>query len=99
MGASNFFSCTAGSETVGEAFNAAVRQAQLEHGHGGYTGTIAEKHSWITVSEAPMTLNDAVDLANRMLDECDERIDEKRGPAGAIQLVEGGWFFFGWAAS
>jgi hypothetical protein len=29
--------------TAAEAFNAARREAQYEHGHGGYTGTIAEK--------------------------------------------------------
>lgn len=29
--------------TAAEAFNAARAEAQYEHGHGGYTGTIAEK--------------------------------------------------------
>ena len=98
MGA-EVFSCTAGGSTVGEAFSAAVEQAQWEHGHGGYTGTIAEKDSWTMVADEAMTLNDAEELGGRLVDECDERIDNKHGPAGAIQLVEGGWYFFGWAAS
>jgi len=33
--------------TVSAAFLHAVEQAQWEHGHGGYTGTIAEKHGYV----------------------------------------------------
>lgn len=42
MGGTNF-ETTATGKTAREAFANAVSQAQWEHGHGGYTGTIAEK--------------------------------------------------------
>lgn len=42
MGASDFWTRVLG-ETAQEAFNKAVEQAQYDHGHSGYTGTIAEK--------------------------------------------------------
>jgi len=42
MGAS-FFTTISHGNTIGEAFDEAVRRAQYDHGHSGYTGTIAEK--------------------------------------------------------
>lgn len=42
MGADTFITIGSG-KTFDEAFRAAVKQAQWEYGHGGYTGTIAEK--------------------------------------------------------
>ena len=52
MGANNFFTYAIG-ETIDEAFNTAVVGARLWHGHGGYTGTIAEKHEFVLVSLPP----------------------------------------------
>lgn len=46
MGAAEF-TTTAGGKTIGSAFADAVEQAAWEHGHGGYTGTIAEKHDYV----------------------------------------------------
>jgi hypothetical protein len=46
MGADNF-TATALGKTAGDAFRSAVEHAQWEDGHGGYTGTIAEKHSYV----------------------------------------------------
>ena len=46
MGAEEFFQVEAGKDAR-EAFNRAVEQAQWEHGHGGYSGTLAEKGSFI----------------------------------------------------
>lgn len=43
MGAELFRTRAAG-DTLAAAFAAAVDQARYEHGHGGYTGTIAEKN-------------------------------------------------------
>lgn len=45
MGAADYRS-TAFGKTAQAAFSAAVEQAQHEHGHGGYTGTIAEKNGY-----------------------------------------------------
>lgn len=44
MGAANFVTTATGRDAR-EAFSSAVREAQYEYGHGGYTGTIAEKGS------------------------------------------------------
>ncbi len=42
MGGCDFFTVAEGRDAK-EAFSAAVEQAQYMHGHGGYSGTIAEK--------------------------------------------------------
>lgn len=42
MGATNFETQATGA-TMAEAFHSAVNDAHYWHGHGGYTGTIAEK--------------------------------------------------------
>jgi len=46
MGADNF-RVRAFGKTAEAAFSAVVDEAKWEHGHGGYTGTIAEKNSFI----------------------------------------------------
>ena len=48
MGADQFSSVGIGA-TAKEAFISAVNDARCEHGHGGYTGTIAEKDSYLIV--------------------------------------------------
>lgn len=45
MGAARFGNFGFGA-TPQEAFNSAVSQARYEHGSGGYSGTIGEKHSF-----------------------------------------------------
>jgi hypothetical protein len=42
MGATNFY-CEANGATISDAFRQAVENAYWEHGHGGYTGSVAEK--------------------------------------------------------
>ena len=46
MGATNYVTVARGKNAK-EAFESAHEQAQWEHGHGGYTGTIAEKGSFV----------------------------------------------------
>lgn len=48
MGACDFEEVGYG-KTAEEAFRDAVAHAQYEHGHGGYSGTIAEKHGFVLV--------------------------------------------------
>lgn len=48
MGA-EYFATTALGKDASAAFDAAVSQAQWEHGHGGYSGTIAEKGLYVLV--------------------------------------------------
>lgn len=97
MGATVFGNRAAG-ETAGQAFDAAVKEAQYDYGHAGYTGTICEKDGWVMVSDKPLPLDEAVALGNRLLDEDDARISDKWGPAGAIAIDGGGFYFFGWAS-
>jgi len=52
MGACGYETLSHGS-TVGDAMFAAVGEAQWEHGHGGYTGTIAEKGDWVEFDLPP----------------------------------------------
>lgn len=48
MGANTFWMISEG-KTASEAFAAAVREARHMHGHGGYTGTIAEKNDFVVI--------------------------------------------------
>lgn len=94
MGATNFMTKSSG-ETAQKAFSSAVECAQWEHGHGGYTGTIAEKHSFITL-DLPEGA-DPYREANRLIDE-DDRVSDKWGPAGCFDLGDGEYLFFGMAS-
>jgi hypothetical protein len=47
MGAANFHSEGKGASAA-EVFDQLVEQAAWDHGHGGYTGTIAEKTGFVT---------------------------------------------------
>lgn len=92
-------------------FNNALKQALYEHGHRGYTGSLAEKDSFVEIKIAKDFLPDEKDVmkraeawAKKLLDEQDERIDDKWGPAG-ISLVEALphedklFIIYGWASS
>ena len=93
------FTTTQSGETVEKAFRSAVEDAQFMNGHGGYTGTIAEKGSFKLIPRSEMDEGeDEYDFAYRLIDECDPRIDSKWGPAGAVKVDEGKWLFFGWAS-
>lgn len=96
MGADQF-SCTAKSKTATQAFNAAVNKAQYDHGHSGYTGTIAEKSEFVMI--VPNEGESPEDCAERLTEERDKRIDDKWGPAGCIDCGNEKYLFFGWASS
>jgi hypothetical protein len=95
MGASTFETVSEGS-TAQAAFNKAVKAAQHECGHGGYTGTIAEKRSFVMI-ECPQG-TDHRTFINKLIDDGDPRIDDKWGPAGCIKLSPKKYVFFGWAS-
>jgi hypothetical protein len=96
MGADPFV-VTAKGKSAKEAFEMAVTRAQHAHGHGGYTGTIAEKHSFIEI--ALPAGQEAKVFANELIELGDARIEGKWGPAGCIDLGSGKFLFFGWAPS
>jgi hypothetical protein len=97
MGAEAFVTEPYHRDNAKIAFKDAVEQAQYDHGHSGYTGTIAEKHTFVMMPIIEgMTIDQSI---NKYFDDYDPRIDEKWGPAGCIQNEEGAFIFFGWASS
>jgi len=106
MGASSFIHVSFG-ETAKEAFNAAVKEARYDHGHAGYTGTMAEKDGFIEIELLEGNANEtdaertarAEDYANKLIDDGDPRIDDKWGPAGCLKFGDGKYLFFGWASA
>lgn len=96
MGADIFIIKSQG-DSAQKAFDTAVREYRYACGHGGYSGTIAEKHSYTEI-ELPAGA-DAVKEANRMLNQDDDRISSKWGPAGCFKLPDNRYLFFGLASS
>ena len=74
------------------AFRYAVQQAQYDHGHSGYTGTIAEKYEFVMIPCLGAKFID--DVVQKYIDDSD-----KRDPAGCIEIEPGKYLFFGWASS
>jgi hypothetical protein len=85
MGGEVFIQASWG-KTADEAFKGAVEQAEYNHGHCGYTGTIAEKTSFVMITLPKH--KDPLDLANELIEKDDERIHDKWGPAGCIKIPE-----------
>lgn len=74
---------------VHSAFREAHGEAAFEHGHGGYSGTLAEKGEYVVIREAgKLSKQGAYALANRLMEADDQRIDDKWGPAGAIPYYD-----------
>lgn len=97
MGATTF-EMTAHGASAQEAFTAAVAEAQDQYGRRGYTGTIAEKDSFVLIPWNKADHGLAEDWAAHLIDHNDPRIDDKWGPAGCIDLGGGCYYFFGWAS-
>lgn len=97
MGASVFYHSVK-AEAVADAFALAQAEARYEYGHGGYSGTIAEKPGWVVIQSTPVDSDTAHKMADSLIDAEDPRIDNKWGDAGAIAMTDGSWLFFGWAS-
>ena len=96
MGAESFSHQARGANAT-EAFNAARAEAAYNHGHAGYTGTVTEKIDFVMI---PLPEGrTAHEYANELINTGDDRIDDKWGPAGCIQVSEDLFLFFGWASS
>lgn len=80
------------------AFKLATDQARYDHGHAGYTGTIAEKDSFVMLEPCPDVIKPA-EYAELLFDREDPRIDDKWGPAGCFQTAPTEFYFIGWASS
>lgn len=96
MGA-NTFSVTVKGKSAQTAFAAARKEALYQHGHSGYSGSIAEKQEFVVITMPKGT--DARAFADKLIEARDSRIDDKWGPAGCISLGNNEYLFFGWASS
>jgi hypothetical protein len=85
VGASTFEQYADGAE-VAAAFRTARADADVEHGDGGYSGSLAEKHDYVVITRQAMDRDDAYRLARDLITRQDPRIDDKWGPAGAIPV-------------
>lgn len=68
MGTAEFYQ-TAHGPTALDAFTAAVQDNQRIHGHGGYTGTIAEKATFILITESREQLREKI--SNQLTSSCE----------------------------
>lgn len=85
MGADSFINMKIGQfKDANEAFSQAVKVNQHMHGHGGYTGTIAEKSDFkmVTVPKG----KDPYDFVQECLDNDDHFCQDKWGPAGCVEV-------------
>ena len=64
-------------------FRNLVDDAKHESGHGGYSGTIAEKYDFELRSRTPMSRQQARDFIEKDMDQSD-----KHGPAFAVPIAE-----------
>lgn len=112
MGATQFITHAYG-KTIEEAFNTAYEDALWEHGHGGYTGTIAEKPGFVLVDVPPgVTFTEFVhaledswdkkpDWAPSNWDRLTAIYNDKWGDCLAVadtRHLDNNWIFFGWAS-
>lgn len=89
MGSTSFKEVASGADPQA-AFSAARDDARHMHGWGGYSGSLAEKDDFEVITYKPLMLNEAFALADRLMVDCDPRIDDKWGPAGMIPLLNTG---------
>lgn len=95
MGATDFYTRAKGA-TAKEAFQRAREDALHQEGHGGYTGSIAEKTEFVMI--AVPEGKDPREFAQGMVSLEDSRINDKWGPAGCVPLGGDEWYFFGIAS-
>ena len=100
---SNEFQDTESARTAEEAFRRLVAQAKFDHGHAGYTGTIAEKTSFRM--EQPRKDETPNACFSRCVADRDHWSGDKWGPAACIDFGPDPkrkgfniFYFFGWAS-
>ena len=99
MGAQEFQIYATGTNPQ-QAFTNAVNECRYYNGHGGYTGTIAEKQTFTMASLTPLSELEAQSLINKTVD---TTYTDKWGPAGCIQIKTSNqqtntYIFYGWAS-
>lgn len=98
MGACDFINLAKGKSAT-EAFNNTVGEAQWGNGHGGYTGTIAEKHDFKIFATHGRSRKELIEAAQDYEELEKLGLDDKWGPAGCFELGNGEFLFFGTASS
>lgn len=99
MGTVSFITSTT-APTAAEAFGKLVEEALYSFGHGGYTGTIAEKTDAYNVT-APDDITTDIELVRWIEQQLDEDenafFQDKWGPAAYAPSPENPerWYFFG----
>src|SRR3954454_9961004 len=103
MGATDFVTEAEG-DTAAAAFKAAVDRARYLYGHAGYTGTIAEKDDFATVTVpqgidthhfiAAALNGEVIEGCEKELARAEEVIDDKWGPAACVQTGPRTFVFF-----
>jgi hypothetical protein len=103
MGACDF-ETKVSAKTAREGFSRLVDNARHDFGHAGYTGTIAEKHSFQMVT--PKDGESPEDCVRRCMEDDDHFCQDKWGDAACVdagesQKIPGNriFIFFGWASS
>lgn len=85
MGASTFYNIAIGRyNTPNEAFLELIDRARYEYGHGGYTGTIAEKDSFRLVPVAKRI--DPFKLVEEYINDESGFWADKWGPAACVEI-------------
>ena len=79
---------------IGRAALGVFEQSAYMNGHGGYSGSLAEK-SEIEIHRGKVfdNLNDAYDFVSDVLD------SDKWGPADVVPIKDKGWFIGGYCSS
>ncbi len=103
MGAKEFRNSQSAA-TAEEAFRLLVEEAKYNHGHAGYTGTIAEKRSFRM--ERPRCDETPRECVTRCAKDVDHWSHDKWGPAACVDAGPDPqrpgfriFYFFGWASS
>ena len=65
-----------------DAFESLGNDDRYENGHS-YSGGIGMKHDFVHIDTVD-SLDEAMELSNKLIGDCDPRIDDKWGPAGCI---------------
>jgi hypothetical protein len=93
MGAQSFI---ISGHLYGRTIEQCFDDARGDRSERGYTGTIAEKDTFVMMP--PIESKTLEASAWQYIDDEDPRINEKYGPAGCVQ--DGQWYcFFGWASA
>jgi len=97
MGAADF-SVTVKAKTAKEAFHIATEEAKYMHGHGGYTGTIAEKYEFKIVPTSKKQKRTILKEMDKLWDDSRSIVHDKWGPCACVKLPNDEWHFFGTAS-